>query len=515
MFQLKWNDDYSKTISDIPYWRTENDIPSNIIDFITNNSDNIIIRQNFHSIYYCGKCLTTLNKEGFCSKCQKKHRLPDENETSYYYGKDIYIARYRYSHNDYDYSHNVNYYVFNIDNDNIYLYYLTDLITYEPALTNGYVKKSHIVINNSYLIEKDGLTDLEANNYIPFTEVAKYLEKYSSKKNVYRDLTQRVSFYNILENQEAFIYPDNLCDLKNTIYKYSRLWEATDTLVKKNNISVIMLTLFPLYYPQFEYLINYHLYTLAIENPDWFDKGHNFKEIFGIDKKYLSFIAKNDFDYSNLLVMQIYPTTDLDTIQFFSDWLEPYYPFICEIVKDYKVNLKELKEYLRSMEDECFLPEYVDYFTMAKEVHLDLKEKNVLYPQNLLEAHNNLYEQIEVLDDPEINEAIKNLANLLAINKYEDDTYVIYPAASIADLVDESRQQKNCVRTYYKKIANYECQIYFMRYKTDITKSFVTIEVQNGAIVQARIKYNESPPDEVITILREWENNLIPIITEE
>ena len=152
---------------------------------------------------------------------------------------------------------------------------------------------------------------------------------------------------------------------------------------------------------------------------------------------------------------------------------------------------------------------------MAKEVHLDLKEKNVLYHQNLLEAHNNLYEQIEVLDDPEINEKIKNLANLLAINKYEDETYVIYPATSIADLVDESRQQKNCVRTYYKKIANYECQIYFMRYKTDITKSFVTIEVQNSAIVQARIKYNESPPDEVITILREWENNLIPIITEE
>ena len=118
---------------------------------------------------------------------------------------------------------------------------------------------------------------------------------------------------------------------------------------------------------------------------------------------------------------------------------------------------------------------------------------------------------MEVINDPIIDEKIKSLSVVLSLNKYEDETYVIYPASSIQDLVEESRQQKNCVRTYCEMVSNNESQIYFMRKKSELDKSLVTIEVRDKHIIQARVKYNKLPNNELNEILNKWEKTLIPI----
>lgn len=61
------------------------------------------------------------------------------------------------------------------------------------------------------------------------------------------------------------------------------------------------------------------------------------------------------------------------------------------------------------------------------------------------------------------------------------------------------------------KLSNNECQIYFMRYKNNVNKSLVTIEVRDGNIVQARTRFNEFPTDEMNEILKKWEEQMIPI----
>ena len=60
-------------------------------------------------------------------------------------------------------------------------------------------------------------------------------------------------------------------------------------------------------------------------------------------------------------------------------------------------------------------------------------------------------------------------------------------------------------KTYGEYIAKNICQIYFLRKKNDVNKSFVTIEVKDNKVVQARIKYNELPPEEVNKVIRKWE----------
>lgn len=93
-------------------------------------------------------------------------------------------------------------------------------------------------------------------------------------------------------------------------------------------------------------------------------------------------------------------------------------------------------------------------------------------------------------------------------NIYEDDNFIIIPAKDIQSFIEESRQMNNCVRTYTNRVANGECQIYFMRKKEDINKSFITIEVKDTNVVQARMKNNKDVSKKYQPIIDKFEKNL-------
>ena len=71
-------------------------------------------------------------------------------------------------------------------------------------------------------------------------------------------------------------------------------------------------------------------------------------------------------------------------------------------------------------------------------------------------------------------------------------------------LIDESKQQNNCVRTYSEKYANGECDIYFLRNIKAPNKSLVTVEVIGKEIIQCRIKNNERVTENQEKWLNKW-----------
>lgn len=515
MFQLKFNDDFTNITRYITHWKNQEDIPEKIKKFIIDTSDMRVIYEKDSGKYYCGKCTRELDSSSYCKNCGIKHKTYTLEDVKNHF-IDIKVIDKKVA--PIIYNDTCNYFVFDISGENVYLYLIKEEITYYNPVSELPYKKSTMYIDasNSYYIEKDGMTNLDTNIFTPF----KMLDDYSKKLETNDfDIENEENFeiFDIFENFEldiynAYIYTDNLTKLKNTIYKYTKIWELNTYLKKQHSFQISQFTFYPLYYPQFEYLINYKLYNLAFEVPNWFKSGKNFKEIFGVDKYLLPFMQENDITGQELRILSIYPTTDIQLLRFFSRYCFDE-PFI-EIIKENKIDLKELKEYLEDKNYSLYGNDYLDYLYMAKELKLNLKDKKVLYPNNLREAHDELYNQIEVVNNPIIDEKIKKLSYMLSFNKYEDNNYVIYPATSIKDLVDESRQQKNCVRTYCERVANNNSQIYFMREKQNLEKSLVTIEVNNKKIVQARVKYNELPSDELCEILHKWEQNLIPIVNE-
>ena len=76
-------------------------------------------------------------------------------------------------------------------------------------------------------------------------------------------------------------------------------------------------------------------------------------------------------------------------------------------------------------------------------------------------------------------------------------------------LQDESKQQKNCVRTYAEDYANGESDIYFMRKVDNPEKSLVTVEVERNRVVQSRIKHNKKPNKMQIKFLNKWEKEVL------
>ncbi len=87
--------------------------------------------------------------------------------------------------------------------------------------------------------------------------------------------------------------------------------------------------------------------------------------------------------------------------------------------------------------------------------------------------------------------------------------FIIFPATSVGDLVDESQQQHNCVRNYVERYAKGSCDIYFMREVTNTQKSLVTVEVMDNKIVQKRIKRNDPTNKEQNEFLELWENAVL------
>ena len=185
-------------------------------------------------------------------------------------------------------------------------------------------------------------------------------------------------------------------------------------------------------------------------------------------------------------------------INYMEDTIEAYE----NVLNIKKMDILKLYNYLKTNQND--IVEYFDYLRLANELGYDLKDKKVLYPLDLFNAHNEVFEKKNTIINKKCNKKIKELAKTLIKNKYEDDKYIIKPAGSVKEMLNEGKQQNNCLSTYILDFSKNKTQIYFMRKKSDLKKSFVTIEVKNRKLIQARLKNNEKPDDEILTIINKW-----------
>lgn len=467
--QLKFNDEFNDIIENVKTYKKINEL--NIKDFVEKILNKLYLYDLEKDNYVCLTCKSIL-KNGICKHCNKKYNV--ENEIYKIYSYELY--------DDYI----LNFYIYYFDMQETLLLYKFRI---DYNINNQNYK---IGINNVYQITNLGLYDLVTDEYISFKE---YEKKHIIDKNY------------IIDSHE-YLYKDNLDILKtNYLYKYTLLWELKN--IEDVNIDYLSLTLYPIYYKQFEYLMKMKLYSLALTCPYLF-LYKNFKDNFGVDKKYYKFMKENNITGDELEILKIIKEPNKELIDYYSS-----NSYLAIELSKY-VKLDKLKKYLESQKlSNDYLYEYRDYISYLEKLSLDLTDKNNLFPKNLLEEHDKLELQIELIENKDIEVKINFLSNMLKINIYEDDKYIIYPASSIKSLIDESRQMHNCVRTYINNFGENKCQIYFMRRKDDVNKSFVTVEVKDNIVVQARCKYNELPDSKINEVLKKWEKTLIPVCNEE
>lgn len=489
--QLIFNNTFDEIIESIKYWTTIDDIPKNIINYIDNITNTRLIYDDLNNEYHCSKCFEKLDNF-YCNHCKKNYEYNKDN-IQHEYNADIFKS----THSNLIQTYSYGYYVFDIIENEVILYLIKQNIKYYKY----HITIQELEISYALHIKKDRIEELFTNKLYIFKDIDKMIEE---SDVFYYDILNYFELDEQTQNMKLYLYTNNLNKLKETIYKYSYIWEGINYL-KTNPINTLMITYLPIRYPQFEYLIKFKLYELAFNTPYLLKKGNTFKEIFSIEKEYLCFMQENDINYNELEALRLCEIKDYDLIKYIAEQIEIFK----EIKEMTNIDLVKLKEYL---DNEKFnynvVYEYYDYIRFAQELGLNLKDKNILYPKNLIEEHDKLYLQITTKNDPNVNNRINTIEKTLTINNYEDDKYIIFAANSIESLIDESTQMSNCVRTYSKDYSEGKCQIYFMRYKNNPNKSLVTIEVKKGKVIQARTRFNGEITKEMDNVIKKWENTL-------
>lgn len=498
MSQLKYDNEFSEIIEDIEPWTNE-EIPEDVINFINKKLDSKMICDEESDKYYCPICFSELTPHKYCNNCHKK-----------YYGDTygwINVISVNSINDEISPNNEYYYYVFDVNKGNVILYEIMDSVYLYR--TNHLLKVSKKSINKVLLVKEDRLIDLINNKNYLYHDLNEEIGKQDFIINddvAYIPANDNVPILDYFYEYRGYLYTDNLIKLKDFIYKYTSIWDSTKYL-KKHSVCLHDITVLPLTNPSFEYLIKYKLYNLAY-NPQELVYKNDFKDTFHVDKKYLNFMVKYDINYCELIVLSLIKKEDIKLIR----KLSFHFGQLGYLSSTYNININKIIDYFKNKRYHYeHFNEYIDYIDMCSVLRYNLKNKKTLFPDNLIKEHNKVFNQYELVTNPTIEENIIKVSKVLEINKYEDDNYVIYPAPSLDSMIEESYNQNNCLKAYCEKYSKGETNIYFMRKKSNLNKSLVTIEVKNNKVIQARIKNNKLPSEELMHIINKWEKKLVPI----
>lgn len=160
------------------------------------------------------------------------------------------------------------------------------------------------------------------------------------------------------------------------------------------------------------------------------------------------------------------------------------------------------------------LTEWKDYLSMAEEEGMDIRDDIVRMPKDLKMRHDMLVEIRNARRDEERLKADQKkyaaldagiASHIREATRYywQNDTYMIVPAAKCEELMKEGRTLHHCVGssdTYMRNMAEGRSWILFLRKKEDLEKPYYTIEVKmdDDKILQFYSEFDRQPDREKI-----------------
>ena len=149
-----------------------------------------------------------------------------------------------------------------------------------------------------------------------------------------------------------------------------------------------------------------------------------------------------------------------------------------------------------------FFQTWKDTINMQRQVFGKVVER---YPKDLLLMHNQLSYRCVLLREKIEEEGFQNQVIRCIDHEDEVDDFIFIAPRTRRDFNEEAAQQSNCVASYVRRFSEGTCMIFFMRRKSELEKSYITIEVTNNKVVQAKKRFNANPSTNDWDIIRRWE----------
>lgn len=167
---------------------------------------------------------------------------------------------------------------------------------------------------------------------------------------------------------------------------------------------------------------------------------------------------------------------------------------------------------------------YMDYLSMRLDQGYDLNNTVYQYPRDLRAAHDEMVYLInkEKLDKrmeevkwkyPNIQQNYKKLREKYY---FEDDEYLIRPARSAGEIVEEGRILHHCVggNSYLRKHNNGESYILMLRFKDMPERPYITMEIE-GEKASIRQWYGDKDRKPDQKNMQKWLDNYLKYLKEE
>ena len=254
------------------------------------------------------------------------------------------------------------------------------------------------------------------------------------------------------------------------------------------------------------------------------EKHINFKEVkphrmLGVDKCEVQYAKKYGFktierckqlrdEYGIRLTDEVFfEVNELGPDNFkyyFADTGFRYHRYKIPIVRmlNYLMRQKEEHKNCSSMIGLGYLRDYWDSVFLV----YGRMEKNLLYPKNLVTAHDEILRLIKDKEDSVVNEGIMRRYEELSYMSFEDPSVglLIRPVSSHAEIVSEGKILNHCVARYAKDVAEGKTCIFLIRDIEDPGVPYYTLEYHNGVVRQNRGKSNCDRTQRVIEFEKSW-----------
>ena len=174
------------------------------------------------------------------------------------------------------------------------------------------------------------------------------------------------------------------------------------------------------------------------------------------------------------------------------------------------------KLFSKLIKEDYNLSSYCDYIRWCNKYNVEFTDK-IIYPRSIKVAHDEMMRYDQRMEQVSWIKKSKKQVEFFEKNyktKYNQvysfsfGNYQIAPFESVEEIITEGEIQKICVGNkdmgYIDRYLKGTIVLCKLRLVSEPDKPFVTVEVRNGAIVQARGYRNSSPTPEVKIFLGQW-----------
>lgn len=135
---------------------------------------------------------------------------------------------------------------------------------------------------------------------------------------------------------------------------------------------------------------------------------------------------------------------------------------------------------------------YRDYLRECEQLHFDLHDREILFPKDLVAAHDRTMKQIAFEKNKADQEKFQKAVEKLEKFAWSEGEFFIRPAREQMELTAEGKTLHHCVGGYIRDMAEGETAIFFLRKVSEPDKPFYTLELQKKRVIQCRTEHNAS-----------------------